>query len=121
MSPAPVSVVAVAVPMGTEDRKEDNPVVPRPSVIPVPDPSRRKEKSVNSLAMYSCCLGILSCFFFSILFGPCAIYLGCKAKDEIKENPDEFTGECQANFGIIISILAIIFWIVALIFYLNAV
>ena len=76
-----------------------------------------KQKTVHPLAIFSCWLGLFGIFLFSILTGPCAIYFGYKAKGEIKEKPDEFTGKCLANFGIIISILGIIFCIVVLIVY----
>ncbi len=45
--PALVSGVAAAVPMGTDDRTEDDPVVPRD--FPVPDPSRRKTKNSSPI------------------------------------------------------------------------
>jgi len=95
----------VAVPMGTADR-----------VLVKTRVSNDAEKSFL--------LGILSFFCCPICIGPYAIHLGVRAKKEIKENPNEVTGECKANSGIatasIAMILSVVFTIIFILYFMKA-
>jgi uncharacterized Tic20 family protein len=61
--------------------------------------------------------GIIGLLFFGIILGPIAICLGVSAKNKIKQNPEALTGECQATAGIVMGSIAVVLWVIAIIFY----
>jgi hypothetical protein len=62
--------------------------------------------------------GIVGLFFFGIILGPIAIFLGVAAKKKIKENPQGLTGEGQATAGIVCGSIAVAGWIILIIFWI---
>jgi uncharacterized Tic20 family protein len=61
--------------------------------------------------------GILGVIIFAIIFGPLAIWQATKARKAIKEDP-ELGGGGRATAGLVLGILAIVFWIVGLLIFL---
>jgi hypothetical protein len=63
--------------------------------------------------------GIVGLIFFGIILGPIAICTALQAKNEIRENPEEVGGECQATSGMVLGVLDIIAFVVAIIIYVG--
>lgn len=96
---APTAPV-IAVPMGTAE-------------------SGGKEKITSKNAERSCLFGILSFFCCTLCISPYAIHLGLRAKKEIKKNPNEVTGNCEANSGIATASIALVVWVIVMIFVIR--
>lgn len=92
--------VTTSVPMGA-------------AAVPIQDPK------VSGKAIASMVCGILGLLMFGIIFGPIAIGLGVSAKNDIKQNPQEIQGKCQATAGIVCGVIAIILWAIVLAIYLG--
>jgi hypothetical protein len=95
-----------------------------PVTIPMGTADRVVKTRVSNDAEKSFLLGILSFFCCPICISPYAIHLGVRAKKEIKENPNEVTGECKANSGIatasIAMILSVVFTIIFILYFMKA-
>ena len=73
---------------------------------PPPSPPVSKgPRKTNNKAIWSLILSICGLFLLGIVLGPIAICLASQAKKEIKDNPDQMTGDCQATSGMIIGII----------------
>jgi formate-dependent nitrite reductase membrane component NrfD len=51
-------------------------------------------------------IAILGIFILGIILGPIAICLALSAQGEIRDRPHKVKGECMANAGLIIGIIA---------------
>ena len=98
-NPSPTAIPGIAVPMGMASSEE--------------------KTRLSKDAERSCLLGVLSFFCCPLCISPYAIYLGLRAKKEIKANSDEVTGKCEANSGIATASIALILSIVALIIFIK--
>ena len=82
-------------------------------------PTQVKPKT-SALAVTSMVCGIVGLVIFGIVLGPLAIIFGAIATNRINEKPQELEGLGMAKAGIICGIIAVVLWIVILIFILGA-
>ena len=65
-------------------------------------------------------LGIVGILFFGIILGPLAIIFGSIAINRINEQPHELEGRGMAKAGIICGVIAVVIYIIAIIFIVSA-
>lgn len=69
----------------------------------------------SSKAVASLVCAILGLFILGIVLGPVAICLAIDAQNEIRDRPHQVKGECIANAGLVIGIIAFVFSIIIII------
>lgn len=68
----------------------------------------------NSKAMWSMICGIVGILLCGVVLGPLAIYLSRGATKEIAASGGRQTGSGMAKAGFILGIVALVFWVLAL-------
>ena len=72
----------------------------------------------HSKATASLICGIIGLFLCGVILGPVAIYLGNQAKQEIRGSGGRYTGDGMATAGIVLGIIAVVAFVVGLIYVL---
>ena len=83
-------------------------------------PVQSGSPKTSSLAITSMVLGIVGILFFGIILGPLAIIFGSIAINRINEKPHELEGRGMAKAGIICGVIAVVIYIIAIIFIVSA-
>lgn len=73
-----------------------------------PQYQQQMPTETSGMAIAALVCGIIGLFFFGIILGPVAICLGLSAKNKIREDPQRYTGQCQATAGIVLGIIDVI-------------
>ena len=83
-------------------------------------PVQSGSPKTSTLAITSMVLGIVGILFFGIILGPLAIIFGSIAINRINEKPHELEGRGMAKAGIICGVIAVVIYIIAIIFIVSA-
>lgn len=80
---------------------------------PLPYGAFPVQKSTNAYSIISLVLGVLSMFicFFGVITGVVGIVFGVVGISQSNKNPERMGGKGMAVAGIILSLIAIVFWI----------
>ena len=110
---------STAIPMGAATTDEEKPkVVEAVSVVTTTttstENSEPSKKKTSPLAIVSLILALVGFFFFGFIIGPFALIIGLIARRNIKRNPEEYQGMCQAMLGAILGLLETIWGVIVI-------
>jgi hypothetical protein len=74
----------------------------------------------HSKAIVSLVCGIIGLFLCGVVLGPVAIYYGNQAKKEIRASGGRYTGEGFATAGIVLGIIAVVAFVIGLIYVISS-